>query len=133
MIESLYQGDFLNVFLLQHQNYPILKNIWQENSQEMEDDDFKAEIEQWCQLVEKHKPKGCMVNSLQFRFTISPDLQDWYNENITPHKFKAGLQKMAFIVPEELLSELSIEQIFDEQEAITFKYVASEEEALNWL
>lgn len=129
----IYTGQFISIYLQEYQSRAILKSVWQKNSQEMSDDDFKTEIEQWCQSVEKYKPKGCIANTLQFRFTISPDVQNWYNENITPRKFKAGLQKIAFIVPEELLSELSIEQIFDEQEAITFKYVASEEEALNWL
>jgi len=129
----LYHGNFLTVYLLENQSVLTLKNVWHENSKEMTDTDFKYEIELWCELVEKHQPKANLVDTLQFNFTVSLETQTWYNESITPRKFEAGMRKMAFLIPKELLSELSIEQIFDDQQAILFHYFDDETQALNWL
>ncbi|WP_143090968.1 hypothetical protein [Thermoflexibacter ruber] len=71
-------------------------------------------------------------------FTITPDLQEWTVENVffpTKHK---GLQKAAFIVPQEVFDQLiveflSIEQTMEEnQNLFETKYFTSEKEAYLW-
>ena len=56
-----------------------------------------------------------LVDSRKFAFIVAPKLQDWYNQVITPHSYKAELRKTTFLIPEELISQLSVEQIFGDQ------------------
>lgn len=71
-------------------------------------------------------------------FTITPDLQEWTAENVfVPTKHK-GLQKAAFIVPQEVYEQivvefLSIEQTMEEnQNLFETRYFTSEKEAYLW-
>ncbi len=71
-------------------------------------------------------------------FSITPDLQDWTQENVfIPIKHK-GLKKVAFIVPQVVFEQIIIEFISVEQtmeENLNFfetQYFSSEQEAYQW-
>lgn len=130
---TLYENEFVTIHWLQEEPVKVLKSVWKDESARMQEENFREIIEKWCELVEEHHPLGSMINSLKFRFTIVPELQDWYNQEITPRTFEAGMRKIAFIVPEEIFSEVSIEQIFNDQEEVIFQYFDNEENAQSWL
>lgn len=131
-MELLFENEFLSIFL--YQNKPkILKIIWTADSYRMQDKDFKYIIRKWSDLVEKHQAVTTIVDTLKFQYTIIPAMQDWYNKEITPRNFNAGMRKIAFIVPEEIFSMVSIQQIFDDQGEIIFQYFENEHEAKKWL
>lgn len=131
MEKKVVKTNELTVYI--YQDLSLVKNIWSKNSSNMNEIDFKNNIELWCEQLEKYRLTKNIVDSRNFEFTIVPNLQDWYNEEITPRCYKAGMRKMAFIVPKQLISELSIEQIFDDQTQIQFRYFSNEIESLEWL
>jgi len=131
-MELLFENEFLSIFL--YQNKPkILKTVWTTDSHKMQDEDFKSIMKKWSELVQKHQAFATIVNTLKFQYTIVPAIQDWYNQEITPKNFNAGMRKIAFIVPEEVFSMVSIQQIFDDQKEIIFQYFENEDEAKKWL
>ncbi|NJL11731.1 MAG: hypothetical protein HC913_01015 [Microscillaceae bacterium] len=66
-----------------------------------------------------------------------PDLQDWTATEITPGLAEAGLQKMALLIPHELIANLAVQQTVDEMEAegmpYETKYFDDEAQARTWL
>ncbi len=96
---------------------------------------FKEAVTNVATLTEKYKPKGIIVDTRNFQFIITPDVQDWYNLNIATRHLKAGVKYMAFIVNKDFITQLSIEQTMDEEvtKKQKVKYFANLEEAKKWI
>jgi hypothetical protein len=65
---------------------------------------------------------------------IHPDLQAWVRESIVVPMVDNGAQKLAIIVGEDLIVQLSIEQTMEETESIfQTRYFSNQESARKWL
>jgi hypothetical protein len=133
-VETLYAGKFLRI------DYDATKslayNIWLPETREMTEADFKHEISQWVQKAIVTGFTLTLANTLDFRFIISPKLQDWYNKTVTPPAFAAGVKKLAFLLPEGIFAQMSIENIFEEgygEGAMNIRYFGNTVEAVTWL
>ncbi len=101
----------------------------------MTQDDYKRELVKMAELIETHKISRQLINTLHFQYTIDIDLQQWTDEYITKRTKEAGIKKAAFIIAEEIFSQMSIEQAMEGEEgkALDTRYFTSEEEAREWL
>ena len=76
---------------------------------------------------------------MDFNYLINPEEQIWMAHLLNPELIKLGLKKYAYLVPEEIFSEASVEQLFDEffemnlKNQFTIKKFDNEEKALKWL
>lgn len=111
----------------------IFLNSWK--GVEMEDEDFKRVMAKVAGLALEYKPKGILVDTRQFAFTISPELQEWYNENIVPQHLQAGVASMAFVMSKEIIAQMSIEQTMEEDSAQSQQtnFFDDLDEAKTWL
>ena len=132
-LKEIYKGQFLTVYEMEGLPFTCLKNVWDSNSRTMKAEDFKNEIEIWCQIVEMKKAYATLVDTLEFRFILNEKLKNWYNEEITPRKSKAGMRKISFLAPESAISKLSIKNLFYKQDEIEFKYFDKYDLAVSWL
>lgn len=112
-----------------------MHNIWLKDSQMMTQDDYKKELIKVAQLIETHQASRQLINTLNFQYTIDIDLQQWTNEYIIKRTREAGIKKVAFIIAEEIFSQMSIEQAMEGEEGKTLdtRYFTSKEEAREWL
>lgn len=112
----------------------IMNNIRKHNP-ELSDADYKEQSLLLAELVEKHQPQYIIMNSRDMEFTIAPELQKWVNITIFPRLIKAGLKKGAFIVSDDLFTQVSIKQTLEEDQASAFsiKYFDNVEDAKTWL
>lgn len=133
MENNIYEGEFLSLYQLSDMPFTCFKSVWNEKSKKMQVKDFQHEITKWCELVEKYKPYGNVIDTLNFKFIITEKVQSWYDEEITPRKSKAGMRKLGFIAPSSAISKLSIKNLLFKQEEIEFKYFDNEEDVLLWL
>jgi hypothetical protein len=133
MKENLYQSKYQQIFFEQEEG--IMHNLWLSDSFTMPPKGYKDELLKLVQLIETKQATKQLINTLDFQFTIDIELQDWTDEYITKKNKEAGVRKVAFIIAEEIFSQMSIEQTMDGDEGkiMDVRYFTSEQEAREWL
>ena len=130
----LYQSKF---FLLKYdEELSIFENLWSESNL-LTEDDYKNELLNYANLAVKHKPRNYLVNSPDFAFTATPELQLWTVENVFPKTMHAEAKKMAIIVASDIFAQVSIEQTVEEGAELTnqviTRYFDDYQAAMAWL
>lgn len=130
---EVFKSKFLTVSY--NPKNQILKAVWDPATQQMTDTDFQENIQTgiW-KNIEHYKPIGFIGDTRQFLFIIAPELQEWYGTSISSI-FGKYTKKIAMIMSQDFISQLSVEQTIEEdnQSGFVTKYVSSETEALIWL
>ncbi len=103
-------------------------------TEKMKTEDFKKEMLIFAEKCEEYKPEKELVHLLDMKYAIVPDVQDWMNNSIFP-RYKNIIKRMAFLMPEDLLAQMSVEQTMEEEtgEGFTQAYFDSEQKARKWL
>ena len=129
---SLYESEFLEIKL--DDTKKIIINKWLPSTEKMKDEQYKADMLKFVDLVKVHKPTFHLIDSVKFLYIISVEMQEWTNNSVFPLLIENGIKKIAFLVSSEMIANLSIEQTLDESNA-TFqtKYFDVEKEAMEWL
>lgn len=106
---------------------------WDKKSQQMPERTFRKIMMEVGLRVEKYVPNKILFNAKEFSFMISSENQDWHRQHIMTKYTKAGVQKIAFVASEYILSQLSIEQMFDEKQAFEVGYFEDSKDAAYYL
>ena len=136
-MELIYQSRYSK-----HEYNPQTKTMysdWFKETENMEVSDFKTEMEEWLIAFRKKKPKYLFDRCVDFCYPLTPEEQIWMAELLYEEWIELGLKKYAHIVPEEIFSEVSVEQLFEEYFKMNFSNqfpivnFAEKEDALKWL
>ncbi len=136
-METIYHSRFSK-----HEYDSKTKTIftdWFKETSKMTSDDFKNEMQEWLNAFYKCKPLYLYDRCVDFSYTIVPDEQIWMANLLNAEWIKLGLKKYAHMVPVELFTEVSVEQMFDEffQMKLENQYPIvnfdDKEKALKWL
>lgn len=132
-METIYESDFQRYKIDKRNNF--LQADWFEKSEEMSDDDFKNEMEKELEYVERFNIENYLIDTLNFRFIINPDLQAWADTHINTKLDTLGLKKLAYVVSQDYIAQLSITQTMSESVKQNYqtRFFASFEEAKTWL
>ena len=108
---------------------------WNENSFELTSDVYKFEMEKYTEMVEKYRPSKALIDTIKFGFTITPEIQEWTNKELFPRILASGVINVAIIMPDELITQLALEQVMEESQGVKFttNYFSDESEAREWL
>lgn len=108
---------------------------WNSKSEKMTADEYKETLLQYADFVEKYKPNKMLLDTIHNKFIITPELQEWSNKEIFPRSFKAGITKIATLLPEDVVTQVSQEQLFDEEESKkkANQYFSDKVKAIKWL
>lgn len=132
-MQNVHQSKFLEIsHILDNQRLVI---EWLAPSEEMTEEDFKAEIQSEAEKIETYQPAQILARTTKMGFIITPELQEWHNEVIFP-KFKSvGVTKLAIVLSEDIFSQISIEQLIEDNKIANFttQYFDREEVAVEWL
>jgi len=96
-------------------------------------------MQEWLNVFRKCKPSYLYDKCVDFSYPISLDEQIWMAHLLNAEWIKLGLKKYAHMVPSELISEISVEQLFDEffQMKLDNQYpivnFSDKDKALKWL
>lgn len=96
----------------------IIEHKWKPVTEDMEDEDYKREMLNYVKLSYEYTPRLILANTSEFDYTITPEIQDWVTENIHKHNVKLGIEKIAFVLPEEIFAQVSVSQTGDEAETV---------------
>ncbi len=132
-MKSIYESEYQNYTLDLDNRY--LQAHWSTTSEMMDDDDFKHEMEIELKYVEEHKITKYLIDTLNFRFVITPALQTWTDKHVNKRLDELGLQRLAYIVSQDFISQLSIKQTMNESEKQNYetRFFTSKEDAETWL
>lgn len=132
-MEIKYRNKYIIISLDKARKYiETVRTLLTENQTEEE---YKADMLVWINIIKKEKPVYQLVDERNMRFVIAPEVQIWINKNVLAPAIKSGLRKIAFLVSEELFSQVSIEQAMEENtnSLLKVKYFDKKADAKKWL
>lgn len=133
----IYQSKYANHSFDESQN--TMFTNWFIETADMDEKEFIIEMEAWLETTSKVKPEKIYDYCVNFVYPISPDEQVWMAHLLNPKWIALGVKKYAHIVPEEFITNLSVEQMFDEffqmnlPNQFEISHFSNEQVAKNWL
>lgn len=128
-----YESNFLLIKIDDKKKY--LEAIRKPASKDMNDIDFQNDAKSWISVIEKYKPIVQLVDNIDMKYIIAPDIQIWINKHLIEPAVELGLKRVAFVETEELFSRVSVQQTMDENKnsPLIVKYFKNRENAESWL
>ncbi len=101
----------------------------------MTEEDYKEDVKHWVKTAEIYTPGRLFVDDRDMKFLISPEFQNWINQNLIVPGIKYGMRKVAFLESPEIFAQVSVEQLMDENEdtILKIKYFEDDTKAKEWL
>lgn len=117
----------------------LIKSTWKPSTEFMTESAYKQEMLAAVEQARIYPSKYFLVYAQQFKYIISPELQLWTAEHIAFEIAKLGVKRFAYVVPDEYISGLSVEQTIEESNKwavdnpYEFYYFSDEKKAIYWL
>jgi len=115
-----------------HEKLQFFRTDW-ETGKYISDEDFQEKMRKIAEFAKILKPTGFLANTLDFNYTITPEMQEWHNNLLFPVFEEIGLTKLALLVPADLFTQVSIQQAYDDTQALQMLFFDDETKALEWL
>ncbi len=137
MQEVAFKNNFLDAFF--DKDNALLSITWLPSTYEMEAKDFQSIFMDIAQFIEQNSIKYWMGYTKDFAFIVPPDLQEWAAQDFNQRVLKAGLRKMAMIVPSDIIANVGVQQSIEEMEkhqhaeTIVTRYFDDDQQAKVWL
>lgn len=130
---KLHDSEYLTLYYYKKRS--LIKDVWKEMSVDLNKEKMKDELLIRFSFVQKYKPKYLLSNAKFFFFKIPPELQQWINHEIRSKYEELGIEKLGFVISDDLIAQISIEQSLQENENPPYriKYFDTEEEAKKWI
>lgn len=90
-------------------------------SASMSEEEYKAEINKLIALLEDHKPKYVIGHMQQMNFAITPEVQEWLDQNLFACYERIGISRLALVLSKDLFTAVSIEQTMDDKTVASFE------------
>ncbi len=128
----LHKSKYAEIIIEQENSLIIHKFL--STTENMETDEFKKEMLIFVEMCKKYKPDKELVNLLDMRYIIVPEEQEWMDNEIL-QKYITIIKRGAFLVPTELVAQISVEQTMEEEAGQKFvqQYFENEDKARKWL
>ncbi len=133
----VYQVPFKTMYL--NDGTSTIITIWNSNSAEISDDDYKRDAEDTVQLIRDSHAHYMISDHRENKFNISPDLQKWYSNLIAQVLGKSNFEKCAVIITSDLNLLSALEEIREnltelgDEVKISYRFFADYKEAEKWI
>jgi hypothetical protein len=77
----------------------IVELRWLPSTDGMTDGGFMATLCLFATEAEKARPRGLLIDAVEFRHEFEADLMGWRDAHIIPRYGSAGVRKFAFVMP----------------------------------
>ncbi|TAE00569.1 MAG: hypothetical protein EAZ97_05530 [Bacteroidetes bacterium] len=130
---EVYNSKYLHLAFFADQE--LIEMTWLPLTDKMKPEEYKQEFLNYLDIILKFRPKKIIPDTRDMFFLIDPELQEWTNQTIFPPSLEMGLNKAAFVISQEMIAQLSIEQTMEEYEGVKFitRYFDDKEEAKAWV
>lgn len=129
----MYESPYLIIEHIEEGNYQI--NTWLPNSKNLDDAIFKKEVSEQVKIALEKNTIAFITDSSSFFFTIHPEIQEWVSETIFKDMCEAGVKKLALLSSNDIVAQLSIEQLIDDDTVKGFvsEFFDDTEKAKEWI
>ena len=87
--------------------------------------------------VEQYKPKRVLIDTKEVFFPITSEVSNWITSNITPKFLENHVEKVAYVLPNDVLSRTGVEQfieeLFGKVKEISRMIFDDTQKAMDWL
>ncbi len=130
---KIYESTTLNIELIAQE--AVLFYQWTAESQDLSQTEFVKEAQIIHDEIVKHNIKYILADDRNFLFPIVPALQELIAKQLLSTLNIIGVKKFAHVVSPDIITQLSVEQLFEENQSATYKdqYFNIVEDALIWL
>jgi len=134
---TLYKSEFAKHEF--DESTSTLFTTWLPETENMTAALFKSEMQEWLNAFCDCSPKYLYDACNEFLYPITPDEQIWMAHLLNPEFVLRGLKKYAHMVPADMITEMSVDQLFGEYFAMNLpnQYpiinFAKRQDALDWL
>jgi hypothetical protein len=132
-LKTVLELPYLVVYL--NEEREIFELYWRKSNFEMSTSEFQTYLDTFSRLFEKYSVRGFYVDTRAYHITMDVEIQAWHDQYIVPRYLAGGVRKIAFVLPYEFISALSIEQAFEEPQArqLEVRYFENESRAREWI
>ncbi len=128
----LYSNPFITISI--DKDAKLLQVIWSKESGKIDEAFFRFVNEKYVEYAQTYTIEFALVDTINFQFAIRPELQEWVANTILPNLIGAGWRKIAFLMSDDFVAQLSVEQTMEERDLpFDVKYFSDKAKALNWL
>lgn len=93
--------------------------------------EFKVAIDQTVAFAEKNLVTSIISDTLN-QGVVKPEDTE-YAASVMPTLFRKGLRKMAFVIPENIFTQLSLKKFADKERNENVQYFKSVSDAQKWI
>ena len=132
-MKQIFENEYL---IFNHdEEKSIFLFIWKSESENLTKEKFVKEAQMILEIGLKLKCKYIIENNTNFKFPMSPDLQEEMNKSILTNLNGSIITKLAHVISKDFISQLSSEQFYDENINKTYedKFFETLEEAKEWI
>lgn len=109
----------------------IITFQWEDANKDMSYEDFQEACSNYLGWAFEHQAKLFLIDVRNFQFQLPPTFPTWQTEEHYPRYFKLGVQKVAYVMPEQALAHAK--EIPAEKGKFELKNFGNREEAVEWL
>jgi hypothetical protein len=136
-MKKLYANKIVEVFWDDFKD--IIIYTWFPASNDISDEEYQRELTAFTHEIRRYGVRGILVDLSKRDYVVNNRLQEWVGGEIIPQWFLCGVERLAIVVPNELIPRLSVELSLMEAEQklrSTFhivRYFGSIEIAKEWM
>lgn len=131
-MRTIYENPYLTLELDSEKS--ILVYTWKPESEKLALDEFLTEATRITTSIVTNRVSYVIGNDTDFKFSIAPDLQHEMNKTILARFNNTELKKFAHVMSTEIITQLSVEQFFEENKQKTYadKFFDDLKSAFDW-
>ncbi len=115
----------------------LLVYKWKDTIMDLDEESYKEGFLDSTKFLYQYEPLRVIHDSRTHVYPITPELQKWITENITPKYREVGIKRVAYVMPHEFLTRLALEQLVLKllafKEGIKRMFFDDYDNALRWV
>ena len=117
--------------IIHHVEDHILELRWRAATADMTDGGFMATLCLFAWEAERLRPRGLLIDAVEFRHRLGPGVMEWRDAHIIPRYGAAGVERLGFHMPPGFPD--AGKEAVEGPAVFPTKWFLSREEALGWL
>lgn len=109
----------------------VLELRWLATTRDMTDGGFMATLCLFAREAEETRPRGLLIDALEFRHSFGPGVMEWRDAHIIPRYGAAGIHRFAFVMPTGFPN--IGKEAFEGPAIFPTKWFTNRHDALEWL
>lgn len=139
-MKKIENSQYLEIFY--EASNSLFAYRWKPENAHMDSQEYTSTMSHLVTLIVNNKGKRVLADMRDSQFVIVPELQEWNARNVFRYGYEHGMRVVAFVIREDLIQQLSIEQMSEEAQSqlkniagneLQVQFFLDKDEAYNWL